>query len=85
MSEEKVTTSLSSGSATSQPDSQRVLSPARIDFVTRMSPVPDKLGLGPDPHLRLVTVWKVLVNTNGEIVQNLGLAGCTTQDLRIVN
>jgi len=85
MSDQNATTSLPTGGATTPPETNHVLYPARVEYVVQMYPVPDKLGMGPDPHLRMICVIKLLVDENDVIVQNLGLVGCSTQDIRVVN
>jgi len=81
---ELIATASQTGS-TSNPHSQTSLEPAEIDYVVRIYPVDNPLGLKALEHQRIFNVWKVLIDHDRHVVQTLHLVSSTVMDQRIVH
>jgi hypothetical protein len=70
------------GSIVSPSDKNQELQPSAVDYVVRVSPVDNPLGLKELEHQRIQHVWKVMVDQDGDIVQVMGLVSTTLIDTR---
>jgi hypothetical protein len=81
MSEHIATTS--QPGRTSAPATPTLL-PAEVDYVVRVFPVDNPLGLKALQHLLTCQVWKVLADHEGQVVQVLQLMSSTVLDQRFI-